>query len=127
MKQSMVRKFGKKEGFGVSGSSLEQIAIAAAELYGSKHIKINFPYHGFNCQGTANRVAKEVSGLMPFAKKRLSEDDMTTMFYEEKQICGRGYYLPFQSECDVFFVESVKSGKVVEINLIKAPTWREYL
>lgn len=125
--KEIIQKFGKKEGFGVCGSPLEKISKELANIYGSKHIKINLPYNNFNCKGTAERIAKEVRGLTPFSGERLDENDMTTMFYGEKQIRGRGYYLPFQSECDVFFVESVTNGKVVEINLIKAPSWREYL
>ena len=127
MKETMIQRFGKREGFCVVGFSLKQIAIGAAEIYGNNYIKINVPYNGFNCRGTANKVAKEVSGLTPFAKERLDRNGMTTMYYGDKQICGRGYYLPFLSDCEVFFVKSVRSGEIIEISLVRAPSWREYL
>jgi len=130
MKKSDILKkeFGKREGFGVCGSSLKSISEKIAALYGSKHMQINVPYSNFNCKGTANRIAKEVSGLTPFSKNRIEETSVTTLFYGDKLVNRRGYYLPFQGECDVYFVENVSTiNNVVVIDLIKAPSWRAYL
>ena len=127
-KDILKEKFGKREGFGVCGSSLKYITQSVAELYGSKHIQINVPYSNFNCKGTANRIAKEVSGLTPFSKVTIEEESVTTLFYGDKLVNRRGYYLPFQGECDVYFVENVSTiNNVVVIDLIKAPSWRAYL
>lgn len=126
-KDILKEKFGKREGFGVCGFSLPTITKTIAELYGSKHVKINVPYHGFNCKGTANKVAKDVCGVMPFAKKKVEVENTTTLFYGDN-IVNRDGYLPFWSECDVFFIENVTTrNKVLVIDLIKAPSWREYL
>lgn len=130
MKKSDIikKEFGKREGFGASGFSLNTIAEKVAELYGSKHVQINVPYSDFNCKGTANRIAKEVSGLMPFAKNRFEIENATTLFYGNKIVNRRGFYLPFQGECDVYFIENVSTqNNVVIINLMKAPSWRAYL
>ena len=91
-------------------------------------VQINVPYSNFNCKGTANRIAKEVSGLTPFSKNRIEESSVTTLFYGDELVNRGGYYLPFQSDCDVFFIENVTTqNKVLVIDLIKAPSWREYL
>ena len=130
MKKSDILKkeFGKREGFGVCGSSLRAIAEKVAELYGSKHVQINVPYSNFNCKGTAKRIAKEVGGLTPFSKNRIEETSVTTLFYGDKLVNRRGYYLPFQGECDVYFVENVSTiNNVVVIDLMEAPSWRAYL
>ena len=130
MKKSDILKerFGYREGFGVCGSSLKNITKVVAELYGNKHVQINLPYHNFNCKGTAKRVAKEVYGLMPFTDKRMDIEKTTTLFYGNTIVNKGSYYLPFQGECDVFFVDSVKTvDNVVVIDLIKAPSWRTYL
>lgn len=130
MKKSDIikKEFGKREGFGACGSSLKSISEMIATLYGSKHVQINVPYSDFNCKGTAKRIAKEVSGLMPFAKNRFEVENATTLFYGDKLVNRRGYYLPFQGECDVYFVENVATiNNVVVINLMKAPSWRKYL
>ena len=130
MKKSDILKeeFGYREGFGVCGSSLKYITKRVAELYGSTHVQINVPYSNFNCKGTANRIAKEVSGLTPFSKNRIEETSVTTLFYGDKLVNRRGYYLPFQGECDVYFIENISTiNKVVVIDLMKAPSWRTYL
>lgn len=129
MKKADILKeeFKAREGFGVTGDSLKRITKVVAELYGSKHVRINLPYHNFNCKGTAKRIAKEIYGLTPFTDKEIGIDEVTTLFYEDRLV-GRGNYLPFQSECDVFFVDSVKTiDNVVVIDLVKAPSWRTYL
>jgi hypothetical protein len=121
-------KFGYREGFGVCGSSLKYITQSVAELYGNKHVQINVPYGNFNCKGTANRIAKEVSGVTPFSKNIIEESSVTTLFYGDELVNRRGYYLPFQGECDVYFVENISTiNKVVVFDLMKAPSWREYL
>ena len=130
MKKSDIikKEFGKREGFGACGFSLRAISEKVAELYGSKHVQINVPYSNFNCKGTAKRIAKEVGGLTPFSKNRIEETSVTTLFYGDKLVNRRGYYLPFQGECDVYFVENVSTiNNVVVIDLIKAPSWRAYL
>lgn len=130
MKKSDIikKEFGKREGFGACGFSLRAIAEKVAELYGSKHVQINVPYSNFNCKGTAKRIAKEVSGLTPFSKNRIEESSVTTLFYGDKLVNRRGYYLPFQGECDVYFVENVSTiNNVVVIDLMDAPSWRAYL
>ena len=120
-------QFKKGEGFGVCGFSLATIAKKVAELYGSTHVKINVPYADFNCKGTANKVAKDVCGVMPFAKNRVEVNDTTTLFYGDTKV-KKSNYLPFQSDTDVYFVDNVSmNGKVVVINLVKAPSWRVYL
>lgn len=130
MKKSDILKeeFGYREGFGVCGASLKYITQRVAELYGSKHVQINVPYNNFNCKGTAKRIAKEVSGLTPFSKVTIEEESVRTLFYGDKLLNRRGYYLPFQSDCDVFFIENVTTqNKVLVIDLMKAPCWRAYL
>ena len=130
MKKSDILKkeFGKREGFGVCGSSLKSISEKIAALYGSKHVQINVPYSNFNCKGTAKRIAKEVGELTPFSKNRIEETSVTTLFYGDKLVNRRGYYLPFQGECDVYFVENVSTiNNVVVIDLMEAPSWRAYL
>ena len=129
MKKSDIIKeeFGHRK-FGVCGFSLKSITQKVAELYGSKHVQINVPYSNFNCKGTANRIAKEVSGLTPFSKNRIEVSNATTLFYGDKLVNRRSYYLPFQGECDVYFVDNISTiNKVVVIDLKKAPSWREYL
>lgn len=130
MKKSDIlkEKFGQREGFGVCGASLKYITQRVAELYGSKHVQINVPYNNFNCKGTAKRIAKEVSGLTPFSKNRIEETSVTTLFYGNKLVNRCGYYLPFQGECNVYFIENISTiNKVVVIDLMKAPSWRAYL
>ena len=119
MKKSDILKeeFGYREGFGVCGYSLKYITKRVAELYGSKHVQINVPYSNFNCKG-----------LTPFSKNRIEETSVTTLFYGDKLVNRRGYYLPFQGECDVYFIENISTiNKVVVIDLMKAPSWRAYL
>jgi hypothetical protein len=114
--------------FGVCGFSLRCITQKIAELYGSKHVQINVPYSNFNCKGTANKIAREVSGLTPFSKNRIEVSNATTLFYGDKLVNRRSYYLPFQGECDVYFVDNISTiNKVVVIDLMKAPSWRAYL
>ena len=124
----LIKEFGYREGFGVTGSSLETITKKVAELFDSKHIRINVPYYGFNCKGTANKIAREISGLTPFSKKRIDVENTTTLFYDDKQVNKHGYYLPFQGECNVYFVEKTrKNNNIIIIDLIKAPNWKSYL
>ena len=128
MNKILIEEFGYRKGFGVCGSSLKCITKKVAEIYGSKHIRINVPYNGFNCKGTANQVAKEVYGLTPFSDKRIDVKDTKTLFYGDTQVKKPSTYLPFQGECNVYFVEKVyKEGKVVVIDLMEAPSWRAYL
>lgn len=130
MKKSVILKeeFGFREGLGVCGTSLKGITKRVAELYGSKKVQINVPYSNFNCKGTANRIAKEVSGLTPFSKNRIEESSVTTLFYGDKLVNSRRYYLPFQGECDVYFIKNITTqNNVLVIDLMKAPTWRMYL
>ena len=129
MKNSVILKeeFGFREGLGVCGTSLKGITKRVAELYGSKKVQINVPYSNFNCKGTANRIAKEISGLMPYSKDTIKIEKTKTLFYGEKKV-SVGNYLPFQSECDVYFIKNITTqNNVLVIDLMKAPTWRMYL
>ena len=119
--------FKPREGFGVTGASLKRITEKVVELYGSKRVQINLPYSNFNCKGSAKRIAREVYGLTPFTDKQIEIDEATTLFYGDTHV-RRGNYLPFQGECDVFFVGDVKTiDNVVVIDLIEGPNWRTYL
>lgn len=115
-----------KEGMGVCGAQADIIAKVCAEIYGDKEIKINVPYHNFNMRGKATDVARDAIGVMPFSKEPIEQDKVTTMFYGDKPI-NRSNFLPIWADVDVFFIESVNEGTIIELNLVKAPSWRTYL
>lgn len=120
-------KFYPRSGFGVVGDKVDTITKAVAEVFGyDKEVRINVPYHNFNLRGKAGIVADDAVGVMPFSKKPKDVSEVTTMFYGDEPI-KKCNYLPIWSDVDVFFIESINDGTIVEINLVKAPCWREYL
>lgn len=119
-----LKQFYPRSGFGVTGDALYKIAEVCAEVFGDKEIRINLPYHNFNCHGRATDIAKETRDLTPFIGKKFCPDEATTNLYYGDSPVGPGNYLPFQSDCDVFFIESINDN---EINLMKGPNWRMYL
>ena len=120
-------KFTPRSGFGVTGYPLDKIANVCAEIYGEREILIVLPYANFNCHGKATEIAKDVDYLMPFHDGDVcGQDKTTTLFYGDTKIT-RGNYVPFQSDCDVFFLDNVSDVDVPTIRLKKAPNWREYL
>ena len=127
-KEVILKKFGKPSvmRFGTCGWPMPMIAKELSAQYGSKHIKINVPYHTFNCKGTANRIAKEVIGRMPFSEKPIKEG-FKTFFYGD-EMANNTNYIPFLSKYDVYWVDSIgMENKEIVINLSKAPNYTEYL
>ena len=122
----ILKKFAPRDGFGAMGFPLDIIAKDVAKLYKSRHIRFNVPYYNFNCRGTANRIAKEVVGVMPFSKKPLDEATTTTFFYGDKKF-EKGY-LPFLSIYDVYYVTSAKKeGNEIVFDLVKGQNRYMYL
>lgn len=119
-----LKQFYPEKGFGVTGAPLYEIAEACAEVYGDKEIRINLPYHDFNCRGKATSIAKEVRDLTPFIGKKWRADEATTNLYYGDTPVDRYDFLPFQGDCEVFFIGNIEG---CEINLVKAPNWRMYL
>ena len=74
----LFERFKTREGFGVTGHKLDKIAQALSESLANTKIHINVPYHSFNCHGTANKVAKDVIGLMPFSKNPININNTIT-------------------------------------------------
>ena len=60
----LFERFKTREGFGVTGHKLDTIAQALSESLSNTKIRINIPYHSFNCHGTANKVAKKGVNLI---------------------------------------------------------------
>ena len=55
------------------------------------------------------------------------EGDTTTLYYGDRRV-GQCSFLPFLSECDVYFVtDYTEDGDNVVINIKKGPSWRTYL
>lgn len=111
-----------------TGYQLDTITKALAEVLGKTRVHINVPYSNFNCHGEAKKVAKDVYGLMPFSKARVSYDDVTTLYYGDNHI-NRGNYLPFLADVDCFYIKNIDTtGSLwVTIDLVKGPSWRTYL
>lgn len=97
-------EYPKPTGMWANGTKLDFIAKKAKEIFEKTTIKINVPYHNFNCFGPANVIYHDVYGLMPFSRQRISESEATTLFYGDKKI-GRGNYLPFQADSDCYYIE----------------------
>ena len=123
-----LNQFYEKKGIGYPmGSYLDRISAVCADVFGDKVIKINLPYHDFNCHGPASEIAKDVNYLMPFKGGDVcGQDDTTTLFYGDDRI-HHGNYVPFQSWADTFYIEGVQDGQEPTINLVKAPCWAHYL
>ena len=111
-----------------TGYRLDDITKGIAEVLGKTKVHINFPDSNFNCHGPANKVAKDISGLMPFSKNPINIDEVTTLYYGYDPITQKSY-LPFLSDADCFFIENIEMpGSLwVTINLVKGPSWRMYL
>ncbi len=129
----LTTKFGEREGFGVTGHALDAITKWLNGRIPNKRVRINIPYHDFNVRGKVSDVHRDVHGVMPMTylcghyDEVVKEEDTTTLFYGDRK-AGRGNYLPFLSECDVYFVKDyTEDGDNVTINVTKAPCWREYL
>lgn len=124
----LFERFKIRDGFGVTAHKLDTIAQALSESLSNTKIRINIPYHSFNCHGTANKVAKDVIGVMPFSKNPININNVTTLYYGCKPITSQSY-LPFLSEFDCFFIENIdmRGSSCITINLVKGPNWRMYL
>lgn len=132
--EELLKKFGKRSGFGVTGFALDEITGYLNESVPDDNVRINVPYNGFNVRGKVSDVHRDVHGVMPSTYLRghldevVDEGDTTTLYYGERRT-GRGFYLPFLSECDVYFVSSAErhaDGTLV-IDLVEGPNWRMYL
>ena len=124
----LFERFKTREGFGVTAYKLDTITQALSESLANTEVHINVPYNSFNCHGTANKVAKDVIGLMPFSKNSININNVTTLYYGCKPITLKSY-LPFLSEVDCFFIENIDmtGSSCITINLVKGPNWRMYL
>jgi len=127
-------KFGERTGFGATGSPLDDITAFLNERIPWKNVRINVPYHGFNVRGKVSDVHRDVRGVMPSTylygnrEECIKMEDATTLYYGDRPANGRGTFLPFLSECDVYFVtDYTENEDEVVINLIKGPSWRTYL
>lgn len=131
--EEFVNEFKEHSGFGVTGSALDRITGYLNERNPEGNVRINVPYHDFNVRGKVADVHRDVHGVMPSTylygdrSKVVDEGDTTTLFYGDCKT-RKGNYLPFLSDCDVYFVDDCRmtDGTLV-INLIKGPNWRMYL
>lgn len=108
MTKDLCNAFPRPSGMWANGSRLNIITAKAKEIFGKTKIKINVPYHGFNCFGPANIIHKDVYGLIPFSKEPLEQSQTKTLFYGTEKVNG-GKYIPFQAENEAFYI---KSGEV---------------
>ena len=108
MTKDLCDAFPRPKGMWANGTRLKNITAKAKEIFGKTKIKINVPYHGFNCFGPANIIYKDVYGLTPFSKEPLEQSQTKTLFYGTEKVKG-GKYIPFQAENEVFYI---KSGEV---------------
>ena len=124
----LFERFKTREGFGVTAYKLDTITQALSESLANTEVHINVPYNSFNCHGTANKIAKDVIGVMPFSKNPININNVTTLYYGCKPITSKSY-LPFLSEVDCFFIENIdmSGSSCITINLVKGPNWRMYL
>ena len=111
-----------------TGYQLDDITKGIAEALGKTKVHINVPYSNFNCHGEANKVARDVKGLMPFTNSPIPFSEVTTLFYGDNHI-NRGNYLPFLADVDCFYISNIDtSGSLwVTVDLKKGPSWRTYL
>ena len=124
----LLERFKVRHGFGVTGYKLDIIAKALSEALDNTKVHINVSDSNFNCHGPANKVAKDISGLMPFSKNPININEVTTLYYGYDAITQKSY-LPFLSDADCFFIENIDmTGSLcITINLVKGPNWRMYL
>lgn len=118
----------KPSGSWSTGYQLDFISEGFANILGNTKIRINVPYAGFNCRGTANKIAKDVKGLMPFSNKRIAFSRVTTLYYVDDHV-KQSNYLPFLSSSDCFYVKDIDTSDsdYIVINLVKGANWRMYL
>lgn len=125
--------FKKYSGFGATGYPLDKITEYLNERIPTEQVRINVPYNGFNVRGKASDVHRDVHGVMPMTylsghrDEVVAKENTTTLFYGNMK-AGRGNYLPFLSDCDVYFVDgcSYVDGTLI-VDLVKGPSWRTYL
>ena len=124
----LFEKFKIHKGFGVTGHKLDKIAQALSESLANTEVHINVPYNSFNCHGTANKIAKDVIGLMPFSKNPININNVTTLYYGCSPITSKSY-LPFLSEvdCFFFFFFDITGSSCITIYLVNGPDGRMYL
>ena len=124
----LLERFKVRNGFGVTGYKLDIIAKALSEALDNTKVHINVPDSNFNCHGAANKVAKDISGLMPFSKNPININEVTTLYYGYDPITQKSY-LPFLSDADCFFIENIDiTGSLcITVNLVKGLNWRMYL
>lgn len=132
--EDFVSEFKERSGFGVTGLRLDSITRYLNERIPNGIVRINVPYHGFNVRGKVSKVHRDVHGVMPmtYLSGQLSdvvdENDTDTLYYGNVR-AGKGNYIPFLSDCDVYFVSGCNysdDGTLV-IDLKKGPSWRMYL
>ena len=130
----LTTKFGERTNFGATGHALDEITEWLNGKIPFKQVRINIPYHDFNVRGKVSDVHRDVRGVMPSTylygnrEECIKEEDATTLYYGDRPANQRGTYLPFLSECDVYFVtDYTEDGDNVVINLKKGPSWRTYL
>ena len=124
----LCERFKVRNGFGVTGYKLDIIVKALSEALSNITVHINVPDSNFNCHGPANKVAKDIIGVMPFSKNPINIDEVTTLYYGYDPITQKSY-LPFLSDTDCFFIENIDmAGSLcITVNLVKGPSWRMYL
>ena len=129
-----VGAFKERSGFGVTGAALDEITRYLNERIPEERVRINIPYYDFNVRGKVSKVHRDVHGVMPMTylvgdrAEVVALDDTDTFFYGDMK-AGRGNYIPFLSDCDVYFVSGYNcsdDGTLV-IDLKKGPNWRMYL
>lgn len=130
-----IDEFKERSGFGVTGDALDDITKYLNERIPDGMVRINVPYHGFNVRGRVAKVHRDVYGLMPSTyfsgdhAKCLEIEDTDTLYYGDTRVTRRGTFIPFLSDCDVYFVEgcSYSDDGTLVVDLKKGPNWRMYL
>jgi hypothetical protein len=127
-------KFKPRKGFGATGYALDSITAYLNERIPDENVYIKVPYYDFNVKGKVSVVHRDVHGVMPYTylcgnrAECVDENNTTTLFYGNAK-AGKGNYIPFLSDCDVYFIESCAydDSGVLQIGLVKGPNWRMYL
>jgi hypothetical protein len=127
------KEFAPRSGFGATGFRLDSITAFLNERMPNDKVRINVPYNNFNVRGKVADVHHDVHGVMPYTylcvyyDEVVEEEDTTTLYYGDTR-CGRGNYIPFLSDCDVYYVANCKEeGDELTIDVTKGQSWREYL
>lgn len=125
--QEVTDRFAKTGKMWETDSQLNVITKKLAEVLDETKICINVPYATFNCRGTANAVAEDVEGLMPFSNARKNEDECTTLFYGCIPV-HQGNYIPFLSSADCYHILKMEiSGDTVNIWLEKGNSYHAFM